>query len=73
MVEKETSSRPSGLVYALQLQVNSAAGVFVILAGVRLILGEIVPALKVFQSVLYLIQNLLWIVRIVYTMHPMQF
>ena len=40
------SSGTSGLVYALQLAGQFAAGVFVILAGVRLILGEIVPAFK---------------------------
>ena len=45
-IEKELSSGTSGLVYALQLAGQFAAGVFVILAGVRLILGEIVPAFK---------------------------
>ena len=45
-IEKEISSGTSGLVYALQLAGQFAAGVFVILAGVRLILGEIVPAFK---------------------------
>ena len=39
-------STVSSLVYALQLAGQFAAGVFVILAGVRLILGEIVPAFK---------------------------
>ena len=46
LIEKELSSGTSGLVYALQLAGQFAAGVFVILAGVRLILGEIVPAFK---------------------------
>ena len=45
-IEKEISNGTSGLVYALQLAGQFAAGVFVILAGVRLILGEIVPAFK---------------------------
>ena len=45
-IEAELSSGTSSLVYALQLAGQFAAGVFVILAGVRLILGEIVPAFK---------------------------
>ena len=45
-IETELSSGTSSLVYALQLAGQFAAGVFVILAGVRLILGEIVPAFK---------------------------
>lgn len=45
-VAEELSSGTHGLVYALQLAGQFAAGVFVILAGVRLILGEIVPAFK---------------------------
>lgn len=44
-ISKELSSGTHGLVFALQLAGQFAAGVFVILAGVRLILGEIVPAL----------------------------
>ena len=45
-IETELSSGTISLVYALQLAGQFAAGVFVILAGVRLILGEIVPAFK---------------------------
>ena len=45
-IETELSSGTSSLVYALQLAGQFAAGVFVILAGVRLILGDIVPAFK---------------------------
>ncbi|MGT2958314.1 PTS ascorbate transporter subunit IIC [Streptococcus bovimastitidis] len=45
-IAKELSNGTHGLVYALQLAGQFAAGVFVILAGVRLILGEIVPAFK---------------------------
>ena len=45
-IETELSSGTSSLVYALQLAGQFAAGVFVILAGVRLILGEIEPAFK---------------------------
>ena len=45
-IEQELSNGTSSLVYALQLAGQFAAGVFVILAGVRLILGEIVPAFK---------------------------
>ncbi|SUN44408.1 PTS system ascorbate-specific transporter subunit IIC [Streptococcus equi subsp. equi] len=45
-ISKELSSGTHGLVFALQLAGQFAAGVFVILAGVRLILGEIVPAFK---------------------------
>ena len=42
----ELSDGTNGIVYAIQLGGEFAAGVFVILAGVRLILGEIVPAFK---------------------------
>ena len=45
-IEQELSNGTSSLVFALQLAGQFAAGVFVILAGVRLILGEIVPAFK---------------------------
>ncbi|MGT2910212.1 PTS ascorbate transporter subunit IIC [Streptococcus cameli] len=45
-IAKELSGGTDGMVYALQLAGQFAAGVFVILAGVRLILGEIVPAFK---------------------------
>ncbi|ACG61510.1 putative PTS system enzyme IIC SgaT [Streptococcus equi subsp. zooepidemicus MGCS10565] len=45
-ISKELSSGTHGLVFALQLAGQFAAGVFMILAGVRLILGEIVPAFK---------------------------
>lgn len=45
-IAKELSNGTDGLVFALQLAGQFAAGVFVILAGVRLILGEIVPAFK---------------------------
>lgn len=45
-ISKELSNGTNGIVYALQLAGQFAAGVFVILAGVRLILGEIVPAFK---------------------------
>lgn len=45
-IAKELSGGTNGFVYALQLAGQFAAGVFVILAGVRLILGEIVPAFK---------------------------
>lgn len=45
-IAKELSKGTDGLVFALQLAGQFAAGVFVILAGVRLILGEIVPAFK---------------------------
>ncbi|MWV52606.1 PTS ascorbate transporter subunit IIC [Streptococcus uberis] len=45
-IAKELSNGTDGLVFALQLAGQFAAGVFVILAGVRLILGKIVPAFK---------------------------
>lgn len=45
-IAKELSNGTDGLVFALQLAGQFAADVFVILAGVRLILGEIVPAFK---------------------------
>lgn len=45
-IANELSNGTNGIVYALQLGGKFAAGVFVILAGVRLILGEIVPAFK---------------------------
>lgn len=45
-IESELSDGTNSLVYALQLGGQFAAGVFVILAGVRLILAEIVPAFK---------------------------
>ena len=53
-IETELSSGTSSLVYALQLAGQFAAGVFVILAGVRLILGEIVPASKGISNRFYL-------------------
>lgn len=45
-ISEKLSGGTHGLVFALQLAGQFAAGVFVILAGVRLILGEIVPAFK---------------------------
>lgn len=45
-IEKELSGGTNSIVYALQLGGAFAAGVFTILAGVRLILAEIVPAFK---------------------------
>ena len=45
-IESKLSDGVNSLVYALQLGGQFAAGVFVILAGVRLILAEIVPAFK---------------------------
>lgn len=45
-ISTELSNGTNGIVYALQLGGQFAAGVTVILAGVRLILGEIVPAFK---------------------------
>lgn len=45
-ITKELSEGTNSLVYALQLSGQFAAGVYVILAGARLILGEIVPAFK---------------------------
>ncbi|MBP2623658.1 PTS ascorbate transporter subunit IIC [Streptococcus oricebi] len=45
-IEKELSEGTNSLVYALQLGGQFAAGVFIILSGVRLILAEIVPAFK---------------------------
>jgi len=45
-IESELSSGTNFVVYALTQAGNFAAGVFVILAGVRLILAEIVPAFK---------------------------
>ncbi len=45
-IESKLSGGVNSLVYALQLGGQFAAGVFVILAGVRLILAEIVPAFK---------------------------
>ncbi|MBY5034310.1 PTS ascorbate transporter subunit IIC [Streptococcus gallolyticus] len=45
-IEKELSGGTNSIVYALQLGGTFAAGVFTILAGVRLILAEIVPAFK---------------------------
>ncbi|GIN09255.1 PTS ascorbate transporter subunit IIC [Shouchella clausii] len=45
-IETELSDGTNFIVYALTQAGNFAAGVFVILAGVRLILAEIVPAFK---------------------------
>lgn len=45
-VEKELSGGTHYLVFSLIQAVKFAAGVFVILAGVRLVLAEIVPAFK---------------------------
>ncbi len=60
----------SGLVFAYYIAGQFAAGVFVILAGVFALLGEIVPAFKgVFQSVINLIKPALDC-PIVYTYAP---
>ncbi|MDN6162046.1 MAG: PTS ascorbate transporter subunit IIC, partial [Atopostipes sp.] len=45
-VESELSDGTNFLIYALTLGGLFAAGIFVILSGVRLILGEIVPAFR---------------------------
>lgn len=45
-VSEQLSDGTNYLLYALQMAGTFAAGVFVILAGVRLILAEIVPAFK---------------------------
>lgn len=45
-IEEKLSNGVNSIVYALQLGGTFAAGVFIILAGVRLILAEIVPAFK---------------------------
>lgn len=45
-IKENLSGGTNGLVYALTLGGTFAAGVFVILSGVRLILAEIVPAFK---------------------------
>lgn len=45
-IEENLSNGVNSIVYALQLGGTFAAGVFIILAGVRLILAEIVPAFK---------------------------
>jgi len=45
-IETELSGGTNFIVYAITQAGNFAAGVFVILAGVRLILAEIVPAFK---------------------------
>ncbi|GIM27725.1 PTS ascorbate transporter subunit IIC [Clostridium polyendosporum] len=45
-IENEISGGQNFLVFAIIQAITFAAGVYVILAGVRLILGEIVPAFK---------------------------
>ncbi|MGM9926012.1 MAG: PTS ascorbate transporter subunit IIC [Bacillus sp. (in: firmicutes)] len=45
-IETELSAGTNFLVYSVMQAVTFAAGVFIILAGVRLILAEIVPAFK---------------------------
>ncbi len=45
-IESELSDGKNYLVYAIMQGVTFAAGIFVILAGVRLVLNEIVPAFK---------------------------
>jgi len=45
-IEKELSGGTHYLVYSLIQSVTFAAGVFIILSGVRLVLAEIVPAFK---------------------------
>lgn len=45
-VQEELSGGTNFIVYAMTLGGQFAAGIFVILAGVRLILGEIVPAFR---------------------------
>jgi len=45
-IEKELSSGQNFLVYSLMQGITFAAGVYIILAGVRMLLSEIVPAFK---------------------------
>lgn len=49
-VHDEISKDQNFIVFSLIQGVTFAAGVFIILTGVRLILAEIVPHLKVFQK-----------------------
>ncbi|MGG3771760.1 PTS ascorbate transporter subunit IIC [Heyndrickxia faecalis] len=45
-IEAKLSDGTNFIIYAIQMAGTFAAGVFVILSGVRLILGEIIPAFK---------------------------
>ena len=49
-VETNLSNGDNYLVYAIIQAITFAAGVFIILSGVRLILGEIIPAFKGFSE-----------------------
>ena len=49
-VETNLSGGDNYLVYSIIQAITFAAGVFIILSGVRLILGEIIPALKGFSE-----------------------
>ncbi len=49
-VEATFSGGQNYLVYAIIMAITFAAGVFIILQGVRLILAEIVPAFTGFQK-----------------------
>ena len=52
------------LVWAITKGLSFAGGVYIILSGVRLIIGEIVPAFRGIAEKLYLVQNLHWTVRL---------
>ncbi|MDV2888056.1 PTS transporter subunit IIC, partial [Alkalihalophilus pseudofirmus] len=45
-IETKLSDGTNFIIYSIQMAGTFAAGVFVILSGVRLILGEIIPAFK---------------------------
>ncbi|MGC5341257.1 PTS transporter subunit IIC, partial [Escherichia coli] len=49
-VESQFSGGQNYLVYAIIMAITFAAGVFIILQGVRLILAEIVPAFTGFSE-----------------------
>lgn len=49
-IQTELSGGQNFIVFAIMKAINFAAGVFIILAGVRLLLNEIVPAFKGFSD-----------------------
>ncbi len=72
-ITENLSNGTNSIIYSLQQAGSFAAGVFVILAGVRLILAEIVPAFKGFLKSLFLMRFLHWIVQSSFLMRQMLF
>jgi PTS system IIC component len=72
-VESTFSGGQNYLVYAIIMAITFAAGVFIILQGVRLILAEIVPALPGFRKSWCRMPVRRWTVRLFIPMRPMRY